>query len=291
MTTSAITASALRKPFEFATPGPIAATVEVAGAQVQVTASDRTDTVVLVEPINEANRSDVKVADRTKVEFADGRLSIKTTVSGSKNGSVAITIDLPTGSDLAVYLAYSAVHAGGSLGECELHMASGRVQLDRIDTLQASIASGEVAIGHIAGRADIDGGAISMRIGEVEGTVGFSTSGGHAWIGHACADLDLSSSSCDFDIDRADGSVTATTAGGAIRIGRMTHGRAKLMNGSGNIEVGISEGASASIDVNSDRGAVHNFVSSQGNAGPSDDKVMVHARTRHGDIVIQRAAS
>ena len=33
----------------FATPEPIAATVEVAGAQVRVTASDRADTVVLVE--------------------------------------------------------------------------------------------------------------------------------------------------------------------------------------------------------------------------------------------------
>ncbi|GAA3110987.1 DUF4097 family beta strand repeat-containing protein [Pseudonocardia yunnanensis] len=256
---------------------------------MRVTASDRPDTVVLVEPIDEANRSDVKVADRTKVEFADGRLSVKTTVSGSKNGSVAITIDLPTGSDLAVYLAYSAVQADGSLGECELHMASGRVQMDRIDALQASIASGEVTIGHIAGPANIDGGTIAMRIGEVEGAVGFSTSGGHAWIGHARADLDLSSSSCDFDIDRADGSVTATQAGGAVRIGRMTHGRAKLISGSGNIEIGISEGTAASIDANSDRGAVHNFVS-QGNAGPSDDKVMVHARTRHGDIVIQRAA-
>ncbi|GAA1185768.1 DUF4097 family beta strand repeat-containing protein [Pseudonocardia alaniniphila] len=290
MTTSAIAASSLRKPFEFATPGPIAATVEVAGAQVRVTASDRTDTVVLVEPIDEANRSDVKVADRTKVEFADGRLSIKTTVSGRKNGSVAITIALPAGSDLATYLAYSAVHADGSFGECELHMASGQVQLDRVDALQASIASGEVTIGHVSGRADIDGGAIAMRIGEVEGTVGCSTSGGQVWIGHACADLDLSSSSCDFEIDCADGSVTATQAGGAIRIGRMTHGRAKLISGSGDIEVGISEGAAACIDANSDRGAVHNFIS-QGDAGPSDDKVMVHARTRHGDIIIQRAAS
>jgi hypothetical protein len=38
-------------------------------------------------------------------------------------------------------------------------------------------------------------------------------------------------------------------------------------------------------------GAVHNFVSSQENSDPSDRKVMVHARTRHGDIIIQRAAS
>ena len=90
-------------------------------------------------------------------------------------------------------------------------MASGRVQLDRVDALQANIAAGEVAIGHIAGRATIDGGAVAVRISEVNGTVGLTSSGGQIWIGHASADLDLSSGSGGFDIDRADGSVTAKT--------------------------------------------------------------------------------
>jgi len=275
----------------FATPAPIAATVEVAGARVRVTASDRTDTVVLVEPVNEASRSDVKVADKTKVDFADGRLSVKTTTPGDKNGSVDITIGLPAGSGLAAYLAHSSVQVDGPVGQCELHLASGQVQLDRIDALQASIASGEVTIGHIAGRADIDGGAFAMRIGEVKGAVGLSSSGGQAWIGHASADIDLSSGNGAFDIDRADGSVTATTGSGAIRIGRMTHGQAKLMNGSGNIEVGIGQGTAASIDASSERGAVHDGVSSQGNPATTDVLVSVHARTRHGDIIIRRAAS
>ena len=93
----------------FATPGPIAATVEVAGAQVRVTASDRTDTVVLVKPINEAGRSDVKVANKTTVDFVGGQLSVKTTTSGDKSGSAAITIDLPAGSSLAAHLAHSSV--------------------------------------------------------------------------------------------------------------------------------------------------------------------------------------
>ena len=276
---------------EFATPQPITATVEVAGARVRVTASDRTDTVVRVEPVDPANRSHVKVAGKTKVDFADGKLSVKTTASGDKNGSVAITIDLPTGSSLAAYLAYSDVQADGSFGECELHIASGQVRLDRIDALKANISSGEVAIGHIAGRADVDGAAFTMRIGEVKGAVGFSNSGGQAWIGHAAADLDLSSAGCDFDIDRADGNVTAETAGGAIRIGRMTNGQAKLVNASGNIEVGITEGTAASVDVTSERGAVHNFVASQGEPGASDATVSVFARTRHGDITVRRAAA
>ena len=275
----------------FATPEPIAATVEVAGAQVRVTASDRTDTVVLVEPINEASRSDVKVANKTKVDFAGGRLSVKTTTPGDKSGSVAITIDLPAGSSLAAYLAYSSVQVDGPVGRCELHLASGQVQLDRIDALQANIASGAVAIGHIAGRANIDGGGFAMRIGEAKGTVGLSSSGGQAWIGHASADLDLSSGSGGFDIDRADGSVTARTGDGAIRIGRLTRGQAELLNGSGNIEVGISEGTAARVDANSERGSVRNSVASQESPATSDALVSVHARTRHGDIIIQRATS
>jgi len=230
------------------------------------------------------------VASKTKVDFADGQLSVKTTVSGDKNGSVAITIDLPAGSSLVAYLAHSSVHADGSFGECELHMASGRVQLDRIGALQANIAAGEVAIGHIAERANIDGAAFALRISEVKDTVKLSSSGGQTWIGHASADLDLSSGSGGFDIDRADGSVTAKTGNGAIRIGRLTRGQAELLNGSGNIEVGISEGTAAKVDANSERGSVRNSVPSQENLGTSDNTVTVHARTRHGDIIIQRAA-
>ena len=74
-------------------------------------------------------------------------------------------------------------------------MASGRVQLDRVNALQANITAGEVAIGHIAGRANIDGAAFAMRISEVKDTVKLSSSGGQTWIGHASADLDHSSRS------------------------------------------------------------------------------------------------
>jgi len=276
----------------FDTPGPIAATVVVAGAQVRVTASDRTDTVVLVEPIDQASPSDVKVASKTKVDFAGGQLSVKTTVSGDKNGSVVITIDLPAGSSLIAYLAHSSVHADGSFGECELHMASGRVQLDRISALQANIAAGEVTIGHIAERASVDGGAFAMRISEVKDTVKLSSTGaGQTWIGHASADLDLSSAHGGFDIDRADGSVTAETADGAIRIGRLTRGQAELMNRSGNIEVGISESTAARVEANSERGSVRNSVPAQENPDTPDNKVTVRARTRYGDIIIQPAAN
>ena len=78
----------------------------------------------------------------------------------------------------------------------------------------------------------------------------------------------------------------------------MTHGQAKLMNGSGNIEVGISEGAAASIDVNSERGAVHNFVSSQGRRrpvgrqghGPRPHAARRHHHSARGKLTLTKRA-
>jgi DUF4097 and DUF4098 domain-containing protein YvlB len=71
----------------------------------------------------------------------------------------------------------------------------------------------------------------------------------------------------------------------------LTRGQAELLNRSGNIEVAISEGTAARVDANSKRGSVRNSVRSHENPDTSDNKVTVHARTRYGDIIIQRAAN
>jgi hypothetical protein len=115
----------------FATPQPINATLTTGGARVRIIASERQDTVVRVEPIDSTNRSDVKVAAKTKVEYAAGQLTVATVKSGDKNGSVAITIELPAGSGLALNTVWSDVHADGPLGDCVLNVASGQVQLAR----------------------------------------------------------------------------------------------------------------------------------------------------------------
>lgn len=101
----------------FATPEPITATLTTAGAQVRVTATDRSDTAVLVEPINKASKSDVKVAEHTKVDFTDGELSVKTTVSGGRNASIAITIELPADSGLVLNTARPDDARPGRAGE------------------------------------------------------------------------------------------------------------------------------------------------------------------------------
>jgi hypothetical protein len=144
-------------------------------------------------------------------------------------------------------------------------------------------------VGRVAGRTRIDGGAVDVRIGEAEDVVELSVSGGQTWIGRAAADLELTGGNTGFDIDRADGSVNAKTGDGGIRVGRLTHGQATLWNGRGVIEVGVAEGTTVEVHADSKKGAVRNAVAADEQLGSFDEKLQIDARTRHGDIVIQRA--
>ncbi|ROS38202.1 DUF4097 family beta strand repeat-containing protein [Amycolatopsis thermoflava] len=274
----------------FATPSPITAALITAGARVRIAASERPDTVVQVEPLDAANASDVTVAERTEVAFAGGELSVKTRKPGGRTGSVAITIELPAGSRLVLHSTWTDVRAEGRFGDCELNLGSGHVQLDHIAALRGNLAAGSVAIAHVAGPADVDGGAAGLRIGEVDGVVRYQGSTGQVWIGHARSDVDLGSARGGFDIDRADAGVVANAGDCPIRIGRMTRGRAELANASGGIEVGISEGAAVSVDAKSTKGAVRSSLSAQDAEG-SGERVSVRARTRLDDIVIHRVAA
>ncbi|MGC0420610.1 hypothetical protein [Embleya sp. AB8] len=273
----------------FATPKPINVTLATAGARVRLAASERSDTVVLVEPLNRTNKSDVKVAEGTKVDFSSGELSIQTTKAGEKSGSVAISIELPAGSRLVLNTAWTDVHADGLLGDCELSLSSGQIQLDRIGTLRGQLAGGDIAIGYVAGTANVEGGTAGLQIGEIRGTVSYQGSTGKIRIGHAGSDVDVSSAGGSFDVDRADGNVVVKTANCPIRIGRMTRGQADLVNASGGIEVGISEGTAAWVDAKSTKGSVRNLLTAQDNSDAFENKVKVHARTRLDDIVIRRA--
>lgn len=275
----------------FTTLDPITASVTTAGARVRIAASERPDTVVRVEPIDSASASDVKVAENTEVGFSAGALSVTTTKSGDRNASVAITIELPAGSRLVLNTAWTDVHADGPLGDCELNIASGQVRLDHTATLRAGLAAGSVEIGHVTGNATIDGGAAGIRLGEITGIVRYQGSTGKVWIGHAHSDLDLGGAGGSVDIDTAEGSVTVTAGDCPIRIGRLTRGQAELVNASGGIEIGISDGTAATVDATSTKGAVRNSLPAQDNPGKFADKVTVHARTRLGDIALHPAAA
>ncbi|WP_409180426.1 hypothetical protein F9C11_28445 [Amycolatopsis sp. VS8301801F10] len=271
----------------FPTPNPITAALTTAGARVRISAGERTETVVRVQPVDAANSVDVKVAEKTKVEFADGVLAVKTTKSGRQTGSVEIAIELPAGSKLVLNTAWTEVRADGRLGDCEVNIGSGQVQLDRVAALRGNLGAGGLAVGHVAGDAVIEGSTAGLRIGEADGDVRYQGTGGEVWIGHARSDVDLGGSNGSFDIGTADGSVVAKAAHCPIRIGRVTGGQVELSNAAGGIEVGVSADIAADVDAKSTKGTVRSTL---GTPDRPRGTLKVHARTRHDDIVLYSAA-
>lgn len=255
----------------FATPTPIACTVDISKGRATVIASDRADTVVDARPANKADSIDVAAADNVDVEYADGRLRIATPAKGSGGGAVDIVIELPAGSSLKASSAAADIRAEGTLGDCELSTASGLAHLDRTGTVRTKTSDGHIVIEQVTGPATI------------------STSSGQVRIREIGAATEIKTASGDISIGRADAGVTAKSANGSIRVDDL-RAPADLMTADGEVRIGIPEGTAAWVDAHSRSGSVRNALDTHDTPAGFGDTIKVRARTDGGDIVISRAA-
>ncbi|WP_406236504.1 DUF4097 family beta strand repeat-containing protein [Nocardia sp. NBC_01009] len=137
----------------FATPEPITLTVDVLSADVQVIASDRSDTVVEVRPADKSKKGDVRAAEHTRVDFAAGTLTVtapkdwRTYTPFGGNPSIEVTIEVPTGSRLKATAAVGRLLGIGGLGECDLEIAAGDIIVERpLGSVTAKAAKGDIRI-------------------------------------------------------------------------------------------------------------------------------------------------
>ena len=116
----------------FESPDPISITIDIVG-NTHITASDRTDTVITVEPRDPSRSSDVKAAEQTVVDYSDGRLLVKSPRSWrpfSGSPTVVVTLEVPTGSTLDGTSAMGDFHVEGELGTTKVKTSMGDVRLD-----------------------------------------------------------------------------------------------------------------------------------------------------------------
>jgi Putative adhesin len=278
----------------FDTPNPISATVEVYSGELRVVASDRTDTVVEVRPSNEADESDVRTAQQTRVEYADGTLTIRGPRSrgidfSKKTRSVDVLVELPTGSQLHGYLTAGDLNGTGELGECRFKSSIGHFRLDRTGPLNLSTL-GRITVDAVAGDADVSTGSGRLQLGEVDGAAVVKNSNGETVLGTVTGDLRVRSANGDITVDRADAGVDAKTSNGAIRIGRVRRDSVTLRTAAGDLEVGVAEGTAAWLELKTGHGRVHNELDGIGQGPAKSEKtVEVRAHTSWGDITVRRS--
>ncbi|MFI9332339.1 DUF4097 family beta strand repeat-containing protein [Kitasatospora sp. NPDC052868] len=175
---------------KFATPAPIAAVLDIPAGRIRFIAADRADTAVEVLPANAAKGRDVKAAEQTTVEYADGVLRIQAAPARNQilgnSGSVEITVQLPAGSRIEAKAASAELRGVGRLGDVAFEAAQSTVKLDEAASARLTVMAGDVAVGRLAGPAQISTQKGDIRITEaVRGAVELRTEYGEIEVGAA----------------------------------------------------------------------------------------------------------
>jgi DUF4097 and DUF4098 domain-containing protein YvlB len=277
---------------KFETPAPISVTLEFGVGNVRIAASDRADTVVEVRPTNESDESDVQAAQQLRVDCTDGVLEIigpkRVFDFSKKSRSVEVSIELPTGSQLAAHLVMGEFRAVGRLGDSRIK-TTGHIRLERTGPLRLHTGVGHVTIGGIAGDADVSTGGGKIQIGEVEGAVEVKNSNGDTTVDAASGDVRVRNANGNIDVGRAGAGVDVKTSNGSIRLGEVVRGSVVLQTAAGDLDIGIADGTAAWLELNTGFGHVTNQMENATQPDETDQTVEVRGRTSYGDITVHRS--
>ncbi|TXS70020.1 DUF4097 family beta strand repeat-containing protein [Streptomyces sp. sk2.1] len=169
---------------------PVSVVLDVPAGRIQVIAGDRADAAVEVRPVNASKGRDVKAAELTGAEYADGVLRVGTSADGNRytgpRGSVEVTVQLPAGSRVEARAAAAEFRAVGRLGDIAFEGAHRQIKIDEAASVRLTAIDGDVEIGRLGGPAEISTARGDIRITQaLRGTVALRTGSGDISIGAA----------------------------------------------------------------------------------------------------------
>lgn len=184
---------------KYDTPAPITATLTVPAGRVRFVAADRTDTTVEVLPANADKSRDVKAAEETEVDFAEGVLRIEVPTKNQyfgPSGAIEVTVHLPAGSSVEAKAEATEFQSVGRLGDVAFDGAYRHIKIDEVAGLRLSATDGDVEVGRLGGSAQISTQRGDIQVAEATGgKVVLSTQSGDITIGAAVsATLDAGTS-------------------------------------------------------------------------------------------------
>ena len=279
----------------FDTPEPIALSLELGVGDIRIVASDRTDTVVDVQPSDPSKKSDITAAGETRVEYANGSLLVKAPKGwryvgpSSRHGSIDVRIDVPTGSAVRGSAGVGALRCTGRLGACRYRTGVGQIVLERTGSVELIAGLGDVTVDEIEGRADIKT-AGAIRIGRIDGAAAVKNSNGDTWIGEITGEGRINAANGEIAVELASSSIVAKTANGNVHIDEVVAGSVVAQTAFGSVGIGVREGVPAWLDLETKFGHVRNDLMQAEQPAAGEDTVEVRAHSSMGDIVVHRSS-
>lgn len=186
--------------------------------------------------------------EELEISSGGNRLSISAELERRtrNNGSVYLTIKMPSTANLDVETVSAGISVEGVRGELELESVSGNVEISgETRSLEAASVSGNVIVVSIAGRSELESVSGNVIIRSSTGRVDASVVSGHVEIEGGTLDM--------LDAESVSGSISCTA--------RPTeNGRFNVETMSGTIEMSISPDWNADYYVETYSGAIRNSI-------------------------------
>ena len=248
----------------FHTPEPIRLVAENGSGLVRVTATETSETRVVVTG---RHADEVEVSQHGReVRVVPPRR--RTGFFGGDDG-LDIDVSLPVGSDLAIRTGSADVSAEGPVGVAQVKTGSGDVDLEQVcEDLQVKCGSGDVVIGEAQSAVSVSTGSGDVEIGRNRGPAVVKTGSGDVRFREASTEVSVMTGSGDLVMD-------------TVRAGRF-HAK----GASGSIHVGIPAGTPVWTDITTLSGRIHSDVEGTGEPAAGAEHVELRASTVSGDVVL-----
>jgi DUF4097 and DUF4098 domain-containing protein YvlB len=246
----------------FSTPGPVRLQIQIPSGDVDVRTADVEETTVELEV---SGRDSDQLEQEARIESRPRGDGFEVFVEAARgrglglfrrNGQYRVDVTVPHGAELSAELASADIRGRGRYSDVDLSVASGDVELDRIEgEAKVDTASGDVEIGY-ARTAKVNSASGDVEIGD-------SASGAQV-----------------------------NTASGDIELGRVVEGEVKVNSASGDIEVRIAKGSRLWVDAQSLSGDTSSELELESAPPVETDEgplIELRAVTMSGDISVRRA--
>ncbi|GAB7002686.1 hypothetical protein JCM18899A_01570 [Nocardioides sp. AN3] len=265
---------------QFDTPGPTRLFAVLGAGRIDVRASERDTTEVVVTGLD---------ADQTRVEERGGQIMIVAPRQRGLfgRGGIDVTVDLPSHSDLRIKTGSAEVVVTGDLSAVLIQTGSGAIDVEHSTGATAlETGSGHIQLGDTDGDVRIKSGSGDVSIGAAARTVVASLGSGDVELGSVGGTVRVKSGSGDLRVHRATGDISLTTGSGDLEVDTITRGRVNGKGGSGDIRVGVPAGIPVWTDVSTISGRITSTLPHLGEPAPGQDHVEVRVHSGSGDITL-----